>query len=83
MKTANRENAVPVIGCSNHLGSRNTRLLHLLVDGLLSPNPVREGKSCRHSGIGGDERVYQGLSEAVQSRLTSLDSLTIRSLIGL
>jgi pimeloyl-ACP methyl ester carboxylesterase len=51
-------------------------------DGLLSPNPVRKGKSCRHSGIGGDERVYQGLSEAVQSRLTSLDSLTIRSLIG-
>ncbi len=35
------------------------------------------------SGLGGHERLYEGLSEAVQSRLTSLDSLTIRSLIGL
>ena len=35
------------------------------------------------SGFGGDERVYQDLSEAAQSRLTSLHNLMIRSLIGL
>jgi len=35
------------------------------------------------SEVHGDKSVYQGLSEAAKSRLASLHSLMIRSLIGL
>ena len=59
-----------------------TYMAHIYKDTIFRPRLVKF-RIADDSGLGGDERVYQGLSEPAQSRLTSLDNLTIRGLIGL